>query len=137
LQTSRDSALKQAGSLLTAARDLLTYANYSTAGIWPLAVVLLTRQALELTLDGYWLGTHPEVAECSMRAQLLCLRQLANEETAESASHLWGSMSSACHHHPYDLSPTASELLRWIEGVEEVRNRLFESPEAIETPVWT
>ena len=31
----------------------------------------------------------------------------------------WGALSRACHHHPYELAPTAAELARWIEVVEE------------------
>jgi hypothetical protein len=31
----------------------------------------------------------------------------------------WGALSRACHHHPYELSPTAGELVTWIEMVEE------------------
>ena len=28
-------------------------------------------------------------------------------------------LSRACHHHPYELAPTAGELATWIEVVEE------------------
>ncbi len=55
-----------------------------------------------------------------MRAQLLCLRELADEETAERASHAWWALSRASHHHPYELSPTAGELAEWIRSVEGV-----------------
>lgn len=124
MQDNTDAELARAHELLRAARDLLTYADASTAGIWPLAVALLTRQALELTLDAFWHEQAPEVASASMRAQLLCLRELGDEESGEQASDLWGSLSGACHHHPYDLSPTAGELLAWIEGVEGLGARL-------------
>ena len=35
----------------------------------------------------------------------------------------WGSLSRACHHHPYELAPTAGELATWIHVVEEFGRR--------------
>ena len=34
----------------------------------------------------------------------------------------WGALSRACHHHPYELAPTAGELSGWIEAVEAFAN---------------
>lgn len=62
-----------------------------------------------------------------MRAQLLCLRELADETTAERASHAWWALSRACHHHPYELSPTAAELSGWIASVKAVMTELQKS----------
>lgn len=124
MQEDPDRLSAQTRGLLDAGRELLTYADASTAGRWPLAVSLLTRQGLEATLDSFWARRVPAVAGASMRAQLLCLRELGDEESAELASDLWGLLSGACHHHPYDLSPTAGELLSWIEGVEDLARRL-------------
>jgi len=31
----------------------------------------------------------------------------------------WGSLSRACHHHPYELAPTTGELATWIVIVEQ------------------
>jgi hypothetical protein len=33
-------------------------------------------------------------------------------------AHAWAALSHACHHHPYELSPTAEELERWMDTVE-------------------
>ncbi len=80
---------------------------------------LLARQALELALGIYWVRRgFPDVAETSMRAQLLCLQEyLGEEEAAEQASHAWWALSGACHHHPYELSPLPGEISRWVEQV--------------------
>ena len=37
---------------------------------------------------------------------------------AERVSYAWAGLSRACHQHPYELSPTSTELLAWIETVE-------------------
>lgn len=106
--------------MLAAADDLSTWPQPSTAGLWPRAAALLARQALEAALDDYWALRAPGVERSSMRAQLVCLRELADEDTGERASHAWWALSRACHHHPYELSPTASELTEWIASVETV-----------------
>jgi hypothetical protein len=63
----------------------------------------------------------PSVAHASVRAQLLCLdAYLDNEEVADDARFSWGVLSAACHHHPYELAPTASELGDWLAIVERV-----------------
>ena len=56
-----------------------------------------------------------------MKAQLLCLPHcLGDEDLAERASYAWAGLSRACHQHPYELPPTATELLGWIEAVEQL-----------------
>ena len=56
-----------------------------------------------------------------MRAQLICLRTyLGDAELAARAGHAWSALSRACHHHPYELAPTAWELDGWFSVVEEL-----------------
>jgi hypothetical protein len=118
--------------MLAAARDLLERVDPTTAGIWPRATALLTRQSLEAALDALWRHRAPGLELCSARAQMICLpSQLHdNEELAERVSYTWAALSRACHHHPYDLSPTSSELLGWITTVEQLigRVRSLEKP---------
>ena len=62
---------------------------------------------------------------CSARAQLLCLSHyLGEEELAERVSYAWAGLSRACHQHPYELSPTRSELLGWLGTVEQLVARV-------------
>jgi hypothetical protein len=111
--------------MIAAARGLLEREDPITAGLWPRATALLTRQALEAALDALWLRRARGVEMCSARAQLICLpAYLRDEELAERVSYTWTALSRACHHHPYELSPTASELLAWIRTVEQLVARV-------------
>lgn len=108
--------------LVAAARDLLERVDPMTAGIWPRATALLTRQTLESALDALWRRRAPGLELCSVRAQMLCLPSYlhGHEELAERVSYTWTALSRACHQHSYELSPTSSELLAWIGTVEQL-----------------
>jgi hypothetical protein len=109
---STDSA-----ELLTHSRALLSISSPQTAGLWPRAAALLARQALEESLDEFWASHEPGLANCSTRAQLLCVASYLGESHAETCTAVWGSLSRACHHHSYELAPTAEELNGWIDQV--------------------
>ena len=84
----------------------------ATAGVWPRAAALLTRQALELALAGVW-AARPAAAgldRSSMRSQLLCLTAYLDGDTATRAAYLYAALSHACHYHLYELALTATEL---------------------------
>jgi len=56
-----------------------------------------------------------------MRAQMICLRTyLGDSELAARAGHAWAALSRACHHHPYELAPTAGELKVWFSVVGDL-----------------
>jgi hypothetical protein len=113
--------LGHAERTLELARELLEGRRGEMVGVWPRAVAFLTRQALEDAMRWVWLVHAPGVEQCSTRAQLLCLRSyLGDEELAEEADHVYGRLSWACHHHPYDLAPTASELHSWLGEVDRI-----------------
>jgi hypothetical protein len=116
--------MSEAKELLRVADELATWAEPETAGLWPRACALLTRQALEISLDDFWRSHSPGVEHASMRAQLLCLKSFVDEDAAERASHVWWALSRACHHHPYELAPTADELTAWIQDVEALHRVL-------------
>ena len=119
---------------LAAAHSLLAYSDTATAGLWPRAAALLARQALEQGLNDFWLKRAPGVEDSSRRSQLLCLRGYADERLAEEASHTWAALSGACHHHAYELSPTASELERWMRSVADVVDSLENSGAELTSP---
>ena len=111
--------------LLGHAKGLLSRATPETRGLWPRAAALLARQALEQALDEYWKEKGLRLSECSTTAQLLCLTEYMKDgELAAEAHHVWASLSRACHHHPYDLAPTAGELERWIAAAARLDNQL-------------
>ena len=107
--------------LLAQARGLVERREPTTAGLWPRATAALTRQALELALGDLWRARAPGLEQLSLRAQLLCLGEyIRNEQVAASARHAWAALSRACHHHPYEVDPSADELRYWIDTAEEV-----------------
>lgn len=80
-------------------------------GVWPRVSAILARQALEAALGELWSRSGVGgLAQISMKAQLICLGTYVDDSVAEDAAYLWSALSQACHHHPYDLSPTAGEM---------------------------
>ena len=109
----------KAAELLAAARRLLDHPVAATAGVWPRAVALLTRQALEKALDEFW-ESSPATAglsRCPRRSQLACLPSYLDAATAREIAYVWSALSEACHIHAYELAPTATELGGWIHAV--------------------
>jgi hypothetical protein len=106
---------------LDMARGLLRRADPLTAGLWPRASALLAGQALEATLDRLWDVQALDLHRCPIRTQLICLRTyLGDPDLAARAGHTWSALSRACHHHTYELAPTANELQTWFGVVEEL-----------------
>jgi hypothetical protein len=106
--------------LLAAAQRLLDRPDARTAGIWPRAAALLARQALEQGLDGYWRSKGLKLADLATKPQLICLAEyLGDSGVAGRASHAWSSLTQACHHHPYELQASHSELRGWLAAVGE------------------
>ena len=113
--------------LLDTAEELLSRPDANAAGIWPLAAAHLCRQALEALLDRHWEARLPGMERVSMRAQLACLpTYLAPAELAGRVAYTWSALSAACHHRPYELPPTASELRGWTETVRVLASRVAE-----------
>ena len=112
--------MSRPSSLLAEARVLVERREAATAGLWPRAAAALTRQALEVALRDLWRARAPGVEHLSLRAQLLCLGEyVRSEQVAASARHAWAALSRACHHHPYEVEPSADELRYWMDAVED------------------
>jgi hypothetical protein len=103
------------------AHGLLRRTDPATAGLWPRASALLARQALEAVLFRLWQRRGLDLQGCSMRAQLICLRTyLGDVDLAARTGHAWSALTRACHHHPYELAPTAAELQSWFSVVGDL-----------------
>jgi hypothetical protein len=105
-------------ALLRLARAILT----STTVPVPVAVrtaALLGRMALERDVAARLAVALPGAEAGSMRAQLLCLRSL-EAQLGEDAAHLHGALSHACHHHPYELGPTADDTAAMLDAVDRL-----------------
>ena len=106
------------------ARQLLDRATPETAGMWPRTAALLARQALEMSVDEFWVAQRIPLESCATRQQLICLREyLKDPELAGRVHHAWNALSDACHQHPYELPPTAAELGDWISAVASFASR--------------
>ena len=107
--------------VLSLARGMLGRMDPETAGLWPRASALLACRALEATVSRLWERRTLDLQGCSMRVQLICLRTyLGDADLAARTGHAWSALSRACHHHPYELAPTAAELRGWLSVVEEL-----------------
>ena len=106
--------------LIDCARDLIE-APEALTGVWPRAVAFVTRQALEETLSEIWKHTYPGMADANWSTQLACLGEILSDPSlVADVRAAWASLSRACHHHHYELDPTAAELDRWIRQTERL-----------------
>jgi len=101
------------------ARQVPDRASPDTAGLWPRAAALLGRQALEMAVDDFWRARQIPLDSSPTRQQLIFLREYPDDDDlAGRVHHAWNALSKACHHHPYELAPTAAELDGWIATVQ-------------------
>ena len=106
---------------LREARTLLDEPPSAGPDLWERAAVLVLRQALEEALDRFWAGRSPDLLTASMRAQLLCLGVLMNNERdAADVDQLWGALSDACHFDACTPAPGAGEIHVWLDQTERL-----------------
>lgn len=107
--------------LLDMAEGLLHRADPVLVGLWPRASALMALQALDDALRRLWEHHALDLQGCSLRTQLICLRTyLGDPGLAARAAHASSALRRACHHHPYELAPTAGELEDWFSPVREL-----------------
>lgn len=90
----------------------------------------LARSAMEEAIDDLLLSRGVDAGpRASTRAKLTCLEVAYEDEPrlAARAQYTWARLSEACHHHAYQLSPTASEAKQLVASVA----LLTSSPEAL------
>ena len=105
--------------LVGAARRIVNEPAETTLGLWPRAAALLARQALEEALDDLWRGRAPGLERAPARAQLACLPDyVPDRKLAADVAFTWAALSEVCHHHAYELGPTAAELDSLFATVE-------------------
>lgn len=107
--------------LLREARALLDHPPSTHPGLWERAAILLARQALEESLDDFWRARSPDLLHASMRAQLLCLGPLMNNQRdAADIDQLWGALSNACHFDPFQPIPGPTEVRAWLTDTQRL-----------------
>lgn len=106
---------------LREARALLDSPPSTQPGLWERAAILLARQALEETLDDFWRARAPDLLHVSMRAQLLCLGPLMNNDRdASDIDQLWGALSNACHFDALQPIPGPAEVHAWLTDTQRL-----------------
>lgn len=108
--------------LLAAARDLV---DRGPVGVWPRAAALCARRALEEALDQLWRARAPGLEAASTRAQLISLPAHVHDAAlAGDVAFTYAALSDACHHHDYELTPTAAELRARFETIDRLIARV-------------
>jgi hypothetical protein len=107
-------------SLLDHAQALLDGTIRLPGSIAPRAAAFLVRQALEETARTLCREAGADIDRASMRSKLTALRVLYGDHLADTLNVAWGELCNACHHHAYELAPTADEvhhLLMLVTGL--------------------
>lgn len=88
------------------------------------AACWIARAALENVVDDLLLAKNCSAHEATMRSKLTVLQVACREEgdVPLRAEYAWSRLSQACHHHAFELSPTASEVHTLIRLVGELAN---------------
>ena len=111
--------------LLESARLVVHRPDPDMDGVWPRAAAFLARQALEDAVDRLWDQNLPGLRRASRATQLACLGYASpDRDLTDGVRVAWHALSRACHHHQYELAPTAPELEMWIDKVERLIERL-------------
>jgi len=95
------------------------------------AACLLARQALEAVVNDLLAGRGLGCPEGSMRSRLIALGQAYAEEpeVAYRASTAWWRLSTACHHHAYELDPTPAEAASVVADVRWLADQRTATPD--------
>lgn len=81
------------------------------------AAAVLARQALEQRVVELCRAHDAEIPNAKMRSRLIILRKVADDAVADLASVSWHGLSTSCHHHANELSPTIGEIQHLLDSV--------------------
>ena len=108
--------------LVMLARDLLHRRYRGLESVWPRAIAMLARRALESSIETYLFGSAS--VRTPFTTQLIVLETRIPPDIARRASITWAGLSRVCHYHGYELPPTTDELRSWIDEVDVVLSAL-------------
>ncbi len=107
--TTAGSLLEQASSVLRQAT-----AHSNRAASW------IARASLETAVDDLLALKHRGAPGAAMRSRLTILQVAFADDDATvpaRAEYAWQGLSQACHHHAFELTPSASEVQHLIDLV--------------------
>ena len=112
--------MKDSQQFVIWAESLMKDPEATSSGAWPRAAALLARSSLEASITELWEAKEIPLQRASWRAQLLCLPGYVDPNVAKRVAFAHSALSAACHHHPYDLPPTAIEIQRWLGIIQSL-----------------
>jgi hypothetical protein len=82
----------------------------------------IARTALEAAVDNLLGARQRSAPSATMRSKLTVLQVACgpDDEIAARAHYAWTGLSVACHHHAFELAPTATEVRHFISLVGTV-----------------
>jgi hypothetical protein len=103
---------------LDLARSVLDGRTAAPPGCQARIAAFLARQALQDEVDALCAAHDPALRHpVTMRSRLTVLRFIHGADVARTAEVAWQGLNEACHHHAYELSPTAAEIGHLIDVV--------------------
>lgn len=116
------------GTLVKQAEGLLSGAFKPIRAHGIRAACWLARSALEEAVRELLKARAWEPGSASMRSALTCLEIAYGDKpaVAPKAQYAWSRLSSACHHHAFELSPTAAECRHLVGVVRQLNDFLLE-----------
>lgn len=90
--------------------ELMLDGNQGATGSSARLAAFLARQALEELVVERCHALGVDVRGASMRSRLVILASLDTTKRADAAALAWNGLSSACHHHAYELAPSVPEV---------------------------
>lgn len=110
--------MNDSANLLGQASEVLarTTAYSNRAACW------IARAALESVVDDLLTARQRSAPNATMRSKLTVL-QIAYEQepdVAVRAEYAWNGLSRICHHHAFELTPSATEVRHLVQLVERL-----------------
>ncbi|MFE0021474.1 hypothetical protein [Amycolatopsis sp. NPDC059021] len=107
-------------ALLRRAREVLEGTVHVPEGLAVRSAAFLARQAIEgmVTTSCQALGV--SIGRAHMRSKIIVISALSGDEMGARADLAWAALCQACHHHAYELTPTADAIARWIGQIEAI-----------------
>lgn len=105
---------------LARAEELLRPGGSATGSSARLAA-FLARQEVESLIDERCRElTGGDATGATMRSRIVVLTALDETDTSRVLAAAWYELSGYCHHHAYELSPTASQVRGVVAAVLEI-----------------
>lgn len=108
--------------LLRAALAMLDDPTEDTATVWPRGAAVLTRQAIEQTVEVFWAAKVKAMNDATMKQQWLALPSyLGRDPRVPAAEYSWRVLSDACHQRAYEVGLTEVELRAHVRAADGFR----------------